>query len=385
MAPPGDRPDAPRANHATFHPASRRSLPGEPLIPGRRPAPFSPRAFWSGGPAGGEIRPAEVPIPAVDQVLVRTLFSGISRGTETLVLRNAVPPSEYDRMRAPFQDGAFGGPVKYGYSNVGIVEEGPRELVGQVVFCLFPHQTHYVVPAAAVQPLPAGVPPSRAVLAANLETAINGLWDAGPSIGDRICVVGGGVVGLLVGWLAAGVPGCRVELVDTNPARAAVATRLGMAFSTPDAAQPEADLVIHASGQPAGLPVALRLAGLEATILEMSWYGTQPVTLALGEAFHSRRLQLRSSQVGSIAAPQRARWSHARRLRLALELLVDERLDVLTTGDTPFDDLPALMARLAAGGPEAAGALCERVTYSSSASSPTSPSPPSTPGPRSPA
>jgi NADPH:quinone reductase-like Zn-dependent oxidoreductase len=370
MAPPGDRPDAPRANHATFHPASRRSLPGEPLIPGRRPAPFSPRAFWSGGPAGGEIRPAEVPIPAADQVLVRTLFSGISRGTETLVLRNAVPPSEYDRMRAPFQDGAFGGPVKYGYSNVGIVEEGPRELVGQVVFCLFPHQTHYVVPAAAVQPLPAGVPPSRAVLAANLETAINGLWDAGPSIGDRICVVGGGVVGLLVGWLAAGVPGCRVELVDTNPARAAVATRLGMAFSTPDAAQPEADLVIHASGNPDGLPVALALAGSEATVLEMSWYGSRTVTVPLGEAFHSRRLVLRSSQVGAIAPGQRARWSHARRLGLALALPADPRLDVLVTGETPFEELPALLARLAGGDASLRDSLCERIAYPRAAPDP---------------
>jgi len=303
-----------------------------------------------------------------EQVLVRTLFSGISRGTETLVFRGAVPPSEHERMRAPFQEGDFGGPVKYGYSNVGIVEEGPEGLLGRIVFCLFPHQTRFAVPAAAVQPVPAAVPPQRAVLAANLETAINGLWDAAPAIGDRICIVGGGVVGLLVGWLAAAIPGCRVELVDVNPARASQARALGMAFAAPDEAVPEADLVIHASGNPAGLPTALRLAGVEATILEMSWYGTQPVTLALGEAFHSRRLKLRSSQVGSIAARQRARWSHTRRLRLALDLLADPRLDALVTGDTAFDDLPTLMARLAAGDAACAGALCERVTYPAEAS-----------------
>jgi len=303
-----------------------------------------------------------------DEVLVRTLYTGISRGTETLVFRGVVPASERERMRAPFQEGEFGGPVKYGYSNVGIVEEGPDELLGRIVFCLFPHQTRFVVPVAAVQPLPASVPPQRAVLTANLETAINGIWDAAPAIGDRICIVGGGVVGLLVGWLAAAIPGCRVELIDVNPARAGVAGKLGMTFATPDEASPEADLVIHASGNPAGLPVALRLAGLEATILEMSWYGTQPVTLALGEAFHSRRLQLRSSQVGSIAARQRVRWSHARRLRLALDLLGDPRLDALVTGDTAFDDLPALMARLAVGDAACADALCERVTYAPEAS-----------------
>jgi threonine dehydrogenase-like Zn-dependent dehydrogenase len=201
------------------------------------------------------------------------------------------------------------------------------------------------------------------VLAANLETAINGLWDAGPAIGDRICVVGGGVVGLLAAWLAAAMPGCRVELVDTNPGRAAIARQLGVHFVTAEEATPDADLVIHASGNPAGLPTAMRLAGIEATILEMSWYGTQTVTLALGEAFHSRRLQLRASQVGSIALRQRARWSHDRRLRLALDLLADPRLDALVTGETAFDELPALMGRLSAGKVEDADVLCQRITY----------------------
>jgi threonine dehydrogenase-like Zn-dependent dehydrogenase len=201
------------------------------------------------------------------------------------------------------------------------------------------------------------------VLAANLETAINGLWDARPCIGDRIGVVGGGVVGLLVAWLAAAIPGCAVQVIDTNPARAPIAAALGAGFATAEAATPDADLVIHASGNPSGLPSALRLAGVEATVLEMSWYGDQPVTLALGQAFHSRRLTLRSSQVGSIAPAQRARWSHARRLNLALGLLADPRLDLLLSGETAFDELPALMARLAGGEPSLRDALCERIAY----------------------
>jgi threonine dehydrogenase-like Zn-dependent dehydrogenase len=296
-------------------------------------------------------------------VLVRTLHSAVSRGTESLVFRGEVPPTEHERMRAPFQEGNFDGPVKYGYSNVGIVEAGPAELVGRPVFCLYPHQTRYVVPASAVHRLPDDVPPPRAVLAANLETAINGLWDAAPRIGDRIAVVGGGVVGLLVAWLAAGMPGCAVQVIDSNPARAGIAAALGAGFADSDTATSDADLVIHASGNPAGLPLALALAGTEATVLEMSWYGDRPVTVPLGEAFHSRRLTLRSSQVGSIAPAQRARWSHARRMGLVLELLADPRLDRLITGDTPFDELPVLMGRLASGDPALRDALCERIDY----------------------
>ena len=326
--------------------------------------PRSARAFWSSGRGTGEIRTAALPAPGQGEVVVRTLHSAVSRGTESLVFRGAVPPVEHERMRAPFQEGSFDGPVKYGYSNVGIVESGPPELLGRSVFCLYPHQTRYVVPASSVHPLPRDVPPQRAVLAANLETAINGLWDAAPSIGDRIAVVGGGVVGLLVAWLAAGIPGCAVELIDTNAARAGVAVALGASFAESGSATPDADLVIHASGNPDGLPLALALAGAEATVLEMSWYGDRPVTVPLGEAFHSRRLTLRSSQVGSIALAQRARWSHARRMNLVLGLLADPRLDLLITGDTPFADLPALMARLAAGAPALRNALCERIDYS---------------------
>lgn len=328
-----------------------------------QPPPRTADAFWSEGDGRGAIRPLELAAPGAGEVLVRTLHSGISRGTETLVFRGEVPDSERRRMRAPFQEGEFGAPVKYGYSSVGIVEEGPPSLRGRAVFCLHPHQTAYVVPASAVQPLPEAVPPGRAVLAANLETAVNGLWDAGPLPGDRICVVGAGVVGLLVAWLAARMPGCRVEVVDINAARAAVAQRLGARFATPERAGGDADLVVHASGSPAGLATALALAGFEATVLEMSWYGSRPVSLPLGEAFHAQRLRIVSSQVGTVAAARRARWSHARRLALALELLADERLDALVTGGTPFARLPELMTRLAAGDAALADALCERIDY----------------------
>ncbi|MCX7198952.1 MAG: dehydrogenase [Proteobacteria bacterium] len=318
------------------------------------------RAFWVMGPSRGELRVAPLPQPGPGEVRVRSLYSGISRGTESLVFRGAVPPSQWQAMRCPFQQGDFPAPVKYGYCSVGVVEDGVAELVGQRVFCLHPHQDRYVVPAGWVTLLPASLPAPRAVLAANMETAVNGLWDAGPRLGDRVTVVGAGVVGLLVATLAARIPGVEVELVDPDARRAEVAGRLGLRHVLPSAAAGERDIVVHASGHPDGLATALALAGFEATVLEMSWYGDRSVPVPLGESFHSRRLVLRSSQVGAVATAQRARWDTRRRMALALELLADDAFDALVEAQVGFDDLPSAMARLAHS-PD--GALCTVVTY----------------------
>lgn len=318
------------------------------------------RAFWVAEPGRGEIRNEALRAPAGDEVVVRALYSGISRGTEALVFNGRVPPSEWARMRAPFQEGEFPAPVKYGYSLAGIVEQGDHGLTGRHVFVLHPHQTRVVVPAAAVYVLPDDVPPSRAVLAANLETALNGIWDARPHVGDRIAVIGAGTVGMLTAWLASRLPECVVELVDTNPQREAVARALGVPFTTPDRCAGEADVVIHASGSPSGLELALGLAALEATIVEMSWFGDQAVTLSLGGAFHSKRLTLASSQVGRIAPAQRARWDHRRRMQLALAMLREPALDAVITGESPFDTLPQVMAGLAT---TAGDVLCHRIRY----------------------
>ncbi len=321
-------------------------------------------AFWVTAPGKGEIHSEFIATPGQDEVAVRTLFSGVSRGTEGLVFRGEVPVGEHSRMRAPFQGGAFPAPVKYGYANVGMVEEGPAALLGKPVFCLFPHQTHYVVPASAVHVVPAAVPPGRAILAANLETALNGIWDAAISPGDRIAVIGAGTVGSLVAWLAGRITGCEVLLVDINPAREPLARSLGVAFASPALAlerwPQRADKVIHASGSPEGLLLALKLAAFEATIVEMSWYGTREVPLPLGEGFHALRLTLKASQVGSIPASHRARWNYQRRLALTLELLSDPLLDLLINSESAFAELPVVMPRLAQG---AGDVLCHRVIY----------------------
>jgi len=322
--------------------------------------PADARAFWIAEPGRGELRGEPLAEPAADEVVVRSLFSGISRGTEALVFEGRVPASERQRMRAPFQRGEFPAPVKYGYASVGEVERGPRELQGRNVFVLHPHQTRYVVPAGAVHALPEGVPPGRAVLAANLETAINGVWDARPHVGDRITIVGAGTVGCLAAWVAGRIAGCQVELVDTNPARRAIAAALGVGFAAPADAADEVDVVVHASGSPAGLALALRVAGFEATIVEMSWYGANVVPMPLGEAFHARRLTIRSSQVGAIASSQRARWDTKRRMALALSMLADPALDALITGESAFDELPQVMAQLAS---TPGNTLCHRIRY----------------------
>ncbi|MFA1545586.1 zinc-binding alcohol dehydrogenase [Actinomadura chokoriensis] len=318
------------------------------------------RAFWIRSPGEGEIRAAVLPEPGAGEVLVRTVYSGVSRGTEAIVFRGGVPPNQHAIMRAPFQDGRFPGPVKYGYLNVGVVEHGPSELAGRTVFCLYPHQTRYVVPAGAVSVVPDDVPPERAVLAGTVETAVNALWDAVPLVGDRIAVVGAGMVGCSVAGVLAGFPGSRVQLVDTDPSRAGVAAALGVEFASPERALGGCDLVVHASATEAGLARSLELLAPDGQVVELSWYGDRRVSVPLGEFFHSRRLTVRGSQVGALPPSRRASRGFADRLALALRLLANPAFDALITGESPFAELPDVMPALASGD---VPALCHRIVY----------------------
>lgn len=311
------------------------------------------RAFWVAAPGRGEIRSAQARQPSSSEVLVHAVASGISRGTESLVFSGAVPESQYSVMRCPFQEGSFPAPVKYGYAVAGRTDDGGR------VFCLHPHQDRFVVPREAAIPIPAGVPDRRAVLAANMETAVNALWDATPLTGERIAVIGAGVVGTLVAALAARVPGVELQLIDTDRNKAAIANAFGLAFAVPEAAMRDVDLVIHASGNPLGLETALVLAGFEGRIIELSWYGIKRANIPLGAAFHSRRLRLISSQVGHIGGAMRGRRSHAERMKLALELLRNPVFDALITGEDDFSALPLVLPRIAADN----NVLCYRIAY----------------------
>jgi len=304
------------------------------------------RAFWVVAPGKGELRTEPLPEIGAGQAQVSTLFSAVSRGTEALVFHGRVPKSEYERMRAPHQAGEFPGPVKYGYANVGRVVKGSAALEGRLVFCLYPHQTDFVVAESALSPVPEDVPPQRAVLAANMETALNALWDARPLMGDRITVVGAGVVGCLVAYLSARLPASHVELVDSNPARAGVASALGARFAEPGAAASERDLVFHASGSEVGLETALALGGTDAALMELSWYGDRRVSLGLGGAVHVKRWKLCASEVGTLSPRARRRYGFRERLGLALSLCADPVLDVLFEKDATLSMLPELMPRI---------------------------------------
>lgn len=313
---------------------------------------ISARAFWTVGAGCGELRTEALPDPGPDERLVRTLASGVSRGTEALVFAGRVPPSQYAAMRAPMMGGDFPFPVKYGYSAVGRTPDGQR------VFVLHPHQDVFIAPSAQCIPLPDALPTRRAVLAANMETALNVLWDAAPLAGERMLVIGAGVVGLLIASLLARLPAAQVTVVDIDPGRASLAASLRCTFALSDTAPREQELVVHASGTEAGLRLALQCAAFEARVVEASWFGDAQPSLPLGEAFHARRLRLLGTQVGSVATPMRGRRSHAQRLATALELLLDPAYDALLQGPTPFTRLPEAMPRLLAP-----GGLCQMIEY----------------------
>lgn len=314
-------------------------------------------ALWTIGPGQVDLRAVAAAVPKDDEIQVRALVSGISRGTEKLVLYGKVPATEMERMRAPFQEGNFPFPVKYGYSMVGTVTEGPKK--GRRVFSLYPHQSQFCIPADAALEIPDTVSTERAALAAQMETALNAVWDAAPRIGDRITVVGGGVIGVLTAYLCTRLSRNETVLIDVNPARAELAKALGVQFSSPESAQENCDLIFHASGTGAGLNLAFSLAGFEADVIELSWFGDTPLALNLGGPFHSQRLSLRSSQVGSVAPARRSRWSHRRRLSHALSLCADPRLDALVSAETPFSQIAARFDAVMAS----ADTLCHLIRY----------------------
>ena len=307
------------------------------------------RAIWYVRPGVAEIRSAPLQVPAEGQALVKTLFTGISRGTERLVMSGAVPDAEHARMRAPMQDGQFPFPVKYGYCAVGVVEAGPPELAERTVFCLHPHQDQFVAPTAMLVPVPEGIPARRATLAANMETALNALWDSGAGPADRIVIVGAGIVGLMIAAIAARLPGADVTVLDIAEDRRPVVERLGARFATAPG-NASADVVFHTSVSAAGLNTAIASAGLEGSVVELSWYGDRETPVRLGGAFHSQRLKLISSQVGQISPSRRPRWDYRRRMEAALRLLADERLDALVTDEIAFEDAPRELPRILGAG-----------------------------------
>lgn len=317
-------------------------------------------ALWYTAPGVAEIRQATLGSLQANHCRIETLYSAISRGTESLVFRGEVPESEFTRMAAPLMAGEFPFPVAYGYCNVGRVIDGPRQWLQKTVFSLGPHQTVFDAPESMLVPVPSGVPAKRAVLAANMETAINAVWTGKPGPADQIAVIGGGVVGILVAYLCRHLPGARVVLVDPIKAREPICQALGVHYA-PDAQDIQnCDVVFHASGHAAGLQDALSVAGNEACVVELSWYGTRSVNVELGGAFHSQQLRLQSCQVGHIEQSHQARWSYNRRLLGALDLLSESQLDALLEPAIEFSQLAHEIPNILGPG---RSRLCQVISY----------------------
>lgn len=322
--------------------------------------PVRATAYWTVGRERGELRSEELPEAGPEEARVRTLYSGISKGTEMVVHSGSVPPRVAKEMSAPRQEGQFPGPVKFGYLSVGIVEDGPDEWIGQRVFCLNPHQDRYVAPLSELTKIPDGVPSGRAVLTGTVETAVNALWEAGPRLGDRVAVVGAGLVGGIVAALLKTFPLQRLQLVDVDPGRKHLAGILGVEFVHPDDAEADCDIVIHCSASQEGLERSLQLVGDEGDVIEMSWYADRKVSVPLGEDFHARRLSIRASQVGVVSRARRHRRTNADRLELAVSLLQDPVFDSFLTGCSPFKELPDVVQALSEG---TLDALCHIIEY----------------------
>lgn len=306
------------------------------------------RALWHDGRQKSSIRKEELHPLQEGWCEIQTVFSSISPGTESLVARGKVPGEVQGDMACPYMGGEYPFPVKYGYSLVGEVVAGSRDMKGKMVHVLHPHQTRCRVREEDVYPVPPAVPAERATLASNMETAVNALWDSGATIGDRVLVVGFGTVGSLVTRLVSGLPGVRVQVVDTDTEKVKLAGQMGFEASTPDGGEGGTgfDLVFHTSGTGKGLQAAVDRVGFEGLVVDLSWYGNRKVSLALGGTFHTGRKKIVSSQVSYVAAGKRSRWDRNRRKELVFSCLEDAGYDAHLTSAVSFEDLPELFRTL---------------------------------------
>jgi len=314
------------------------------------------------------LEPVDLKQLSKDEVLVKALYSGISRGTESLVYSGKVPSSEWSRMRCPNQTGEFSFPINYGYASVGKVisvgSDVTNTKAGDKVFVLHPHQDRFIVGDSWINVLPDDLQdPEIAVLSANMETALNANWDADIENRKSIVVVGGGVVGILTAYVAKQLSGKKPVLIDIDERKAELANKFGFDFALArDAASEDFgkfECVFHTSASEKGLQLAIDLAVFEGRVIEMSWYGDKPISINLGGAFHSQRISLISSQVGHVSANKRQSHSHSDRMSLAMDLLRNSALKALLKPIVPFADLPDRLDEVLTS----SETLCPLVTY----------------------
>ena len=310
-------------------------------------------SVWFTSPRTVELRASSVAVPARGEVRIQTLFSGISHGSEMTVYRGDVPASLSLDATLPTLQGTFEFPVKYGYASVGRVIDFGADvtgvLEGDLVFAFNPHETCYTVPAGVVIKLPRELNPRIGIFTANVETALNALLDATPRLGERVLVIGQGVVGLLITQLVRRAGASLVITSDLHESRRQL-SQLAGADVTLDPSTERitervhaltggvgADVVIEASGEPRVLDEAIGAAAQEGRVVIVSWYGTKRADLGLGSDFHRKRLMLKSSQVSNLDPSLAPRWTIARRRELAVGYLSELLLDKLITRVLPFE------------------------------------------------
>ncbi|MFK7979418.1 MAG: zinc-binding alcohol dehydrogenase [Saprospiraceae bacterium] len=303
-------------------------------------------ALWHISPSESSLQEESLSTPLSHQLLIKSLYSLVSTGTEKLVATGQVPSSMHQLMRVPSMGGAFSFPVKYGYSLVGkVVSEGI--FMGQLVHLLHPHQAALVTDSADVSLVPPNIPAKRAALASNMETALNAIWDSGVSIGDKVVVCGFGMIGGLVARLLSLMPAVEVVVLEKNAYRIQQATNMGFLVNPTDLSN--FDYSFHTSGSSKGLQACIEAVGMEGKIIELSWYGTKSVQLQLGADFHYHRKQIISSQVGHVPFTKNARWDYVRRKAVVWKLLKNPVFDAHITDEVPFGESPAFFAALRQG------------------------------------
>lgn len=292
-----------------------------------------------------EMLPVLPPNKKKNSCLIKTLFTAISPGTEYLVYSGGVPKKLYVEMRCPYMGGDFSFPIKYGYSLVGQVLDGPTSLKGKLIHTLHPHQDYARISAEDVYVIPDGISPQRATLASNMETALNAIWDSGVNIGDKVLIVGFGIIGSLIARILSFIPQVEVDVLDVQPAKITLIEQLGFSIYKEEK-EKKYDLAFHTSGSGPGLQTSINNVGLEGKIIETSWYGDKEVNLCLGETFHSQRKLIISSQVSHLPACKSARWDYKRRKEVVFQLLLHPEFDAHITHTIAFHNLPKLFQSL---------------------------------------
>ena len=270
-------------------------------------------------------------------VLVKTLYSGISKGTENLVARGKIHKSQFKIMRCPFQDGNFSFPIKYGYINIGEIIDGPISLTGKKIFTLFPHQTVFEISTKNIN-LIKNKNAKKYLLTANMETAVNIFWDSQAKKNDRILIVGLGSVGLLTAYFFKLKGYKNLYVSDVNLSKKSIAKKLNLNFIHYNKIN-NLDCIINTTSNYDVLNNSFTKLNLDGKIIEASWYGEKVGKLNLGNEFHSKRLRIISSQVSNIPLHMQKKHNYRSRLKIAINALNDDKLLLLINSVSKFENL----------------------------------------------